>query len=37
MRLVTQVEQARAKATQAKVTYNLDDDLQETQAFINNL
>jgi hypothetical protein len=34
---VTQVEQAGAEATQAKTTYNLDDDLQETQAFINNL
>jgi hypothetical protein len=34
---VTQVEQAGAKATQVKATYNSNDDLQETQAFINNL
>jgi hypothetical protein len=30
------VEQTTAKATQAKTTYNSNDDLQETQAFINN-
>ncbi len=33
---VAQVEQTTAKATQAKTTYNSNDDLQETQAFINN-
>jgi hypothetical protein len=33
---VAQVEQAIAKAAQAEATYNSDDDLQETQAFINN-
>jgi len=30
------VEQATTKATQAEATYNSNDDLQETQAFINN-
>jgi len=33
---VAQVEQATAEATQAEATYNSDDDLQETQGFINN-
>ncbi len=33
---VTQVEQAVVEATQVEATYNSNDDLQETQAFINN-
>jgi hypothetical protein len=33
---VAQVEQATAEATQVEATYNSNDDLQETQAFINN-
>ncbi len=33
---VAQVEQATAEAAQAKATYNSNDDLQETQGFINN-
>jgi hypothetical protein len=33
---VTQVEQVVATTTQAKATYNSNDDLQETQPFINN-
>jgi hypothetical protein len=34
---VAQVEQAAVEVAQAEATYNSDDDLQETQAFINNL
>ncbi len=33
---VAQVEQATAEAAQAEATYNSNDDLQETQGFINN-
>ncbi len=33
---VAQVEQATVEAAQAEATYNPYDDLQETQAFINN-
>jgi len=33
---VAQVEQATVEAAQAKATYNSNDDLQETQGFINN-
>ncbi len=33
---VAQVEQATVEAAQAEATYNSYDDLQETQAFINN-
>jgi hypothetical protein len=34
---VAQVEQATTEAAQVETTYNSDDDLQETQAFINSL
>jgi hypothetical protein len=34
---VAEVEQTTTEAAQAEATYNSDDDLQETQAFINNL
>jgi len=34
---VAQVEQATNEAAQAEATYNSYDDLQKTQAFINNL
>jgi len=33
---VAQVEQVTTEVAQAKTTYNSDDDLQETQGFINN-
>ncbi len=33
---VAQVEQATVEAAQAEATYNSNDDLQETQGFINN-